>query len=116
LPDFTLPPHGGILLSLRAVEADTHLVGTTLHISQGGEGTRWQSQPGSATFTIDLGRMAQGEIWLAVPARPDTATWNNEQLDRKEIRAIARGVWAFQVRVPHQGRLRVTWDAEQGET
>ncbi len=116
LPDFTLPPHGGILLSLRAIEPDAHLVGTTLHISQGGEGTRWQSQPGSATFTIDLGRMAQGEIWLAVPARPDTATWNNEQLDRKEIRAIARGVWAFQVRVPHQGRLRVTWDAVQGGT
>jgi alpha-galactosidase len=109
-PSFELPPHGGMLLSLRGVESGPHIVGTTLHVSQGGEGTSWQIEPGSAAFTLDLGRMAQGEIWLSIPARPTAASWNEEQLDRKAIRAIARGVWAFQVRVPHRGTLTVTWE------
>jgi alpha-galactosidase len=112
-PSFALPPHGGCLLSLRPVEPGAHVVGTTLHISQGGEGVRWRNEPGWATFTLNLGRVAQGEVWLAVPSRPIEAVWNDERLDRRAIRAIAPGVWGFQVRVPRRGALKVTWDAPE---
>ena len=109
LPKFTLPPHGGVLLSLRPVQRGPQLVATTYHISQGGEVTAWEAQAHSVTLTLQLGRVATGEVWLALPAAPREATLDGEPLSQEAIRAVARGVWAFKIRLSGVGTLRVRY-------
>jgi alpha-galactosidase len=109
LPRFTLPPHGSVLLSLRPIIAGPHLVATTLHVSQGGEGTAWVTGTRSVAFSISLGRMAQGEIWIALPARPTEAAWNGAPLEASAVHAVASGIWSVTTSVNREGVLEVTW-------
>lgn len=67
-----LAPHASRLLRLSPAEPAQpvpSLVGDTLHISQGLEIAGWQAQERKLRITLrDLGRRAEGELWLHVPA------------------------------------------------
>lgn len=113
-PVFRLDPHDCVLLGIRKVLSEPHLVATTFHISQGGEVTEWSVTENLLTMTIDIGRLARGEVWLALPARPQAIFLNDEPLvvdnDKdKIVRGVAPGVWAIAVHINQTGTLQVTW-------
>jgi alpha-galactosidase len=109
LPVLHLPPHGVALLGLRPVEPPPQLVATTFHITQGAELTVWNVEANAVTLTLSLGRVAQGEVWLALPTRPTAATLNGASLPPEAIHTIASGVWAVACRIKHTAELRVVW-------
>ena len=106
-PVFELLPHGAVLLGIRPVKPAPHLVATTFHISQGAEISDFQSGPGQLTLRLELGRVAEGEVWVALPARPESATLNSEALPESAIRAVARGVWAVACHLNRAGVLEL---------
>lgn len=108
-PVLHIPPHGVVLLGLRPVKPEPHLIATTLHISQGGEITEWHLEDGLLTLTLELARFAQGEVWLSLPTRPHTVILNGEQLPDSAVRAVASGIWSIACRVPRTGVLQVHW-------
>lgn len=110
LPEFELAPHGCILLGVRPVTAAPQLVSTTFHISQGGEVTDWRTESAAVRLTLRLERIADGEVWLALPAPPREATLDETPLPREALFGVAKGIWAFKFRLPREGTLRVTWD------
>lgn len=109
LPEFPLAPHGCVLLGMRPVTAPPQLVATTFHISQGGEVIAWQAESEAVALKLDLGRIAEGEVWLALPAAPSRATLDGVLLPREAISGVAKGIWAFKFRLLRDGTLRVTW-------
>lgn len=109
LPEFTLAPHGCVLLGVRPVKPGPQLVATTFHISQGGEVTTWQTDTTGVRLTLRLERVAEGEVWLALPAAPKNATLDDKPLPREAIWGIAKGIWAFKCHVVDEGTLQVTF-------
>lgn len=108
-PVFHLPPHGATLLGFRPVQPSPHLVTTTFHISQGAEITEWQLEDGNLTLTITLQRLAQGEVWLALPSRPQQVLLNDKPLGGDAVHAVSPGVWAIKFYINLKGALRVIW-------
>jgi alpha-galactosidase len=111
VPVFHLPPHGAVLLGLRPVKPDPHLVATTFHISQGGEVTNWALEADGLSLRLDLGRRAQGEIWFALPGRPTHVHLNDTPISQDGVRAISRGIWAVRCFVNRTATLRLGWGA-----
>lgn len=110
-PVFHLPPHGAVLLGVRLAHSVPHLVTTTFHISQGAEITEWQLAGNELALTLDLQRLAQGEVWLALPSRPSEVFLNEKPLPDDTVRAVSPGVWAVKFYVNRQAALRVGWKA-----
>ncbi|HOT90632.1 MAG TPA: alpha-galactosidase [Anaerolineae bacterium] len=110
-PVFHLPPHGAALLGIRPVISGVHLVATTFHISQGAEITEWHAETNTLTLTLDIKRLARGEVWLALPARPKTVLLNDKPLSVDAVRAVASGVWAVTCYINHSGTLQIGWGA-----
>jgi alpha-galactosidase len=108
-PSFVLPAHGGVLLSLRPVRQGPHLVATTFHISQGAEVTAWEAEASQVALSLSIGRLARGEVWLALPSRPTVVLWNEEALPESSIRAVVRGVWAIRFWLNRKGTLQVKY-------
>ncbi len=106
-PVFSLPAHGCVLLGLRVVRTQPQFVGSTFHIAQGGELVGWKVEPGRVTLTLELGRVAGGEVWLALPARPQSAWLDGLELPAAAIHAVAPGVWSVQFRLFKKGVLEV---------
>jgi alpha-galactosidase len=70
-----IPSHGCRLLRVCKVEDRPLLVGDTLHITQGYELESWQVTGQRLEIkTIDLGRRADGSLWLSLPGKPVSAT------------------------------------------
>jgi alpha-galactosidase len=113
-PVVHIPPHGVVLLGLRAVKPDSHLVATTFHISQGGELKDWRVSPGEVSFRLDLDRGAKGAVWLSLPVRPHQVIRNDEVLPKDVVHAVASGVWSVNCRINGEATLRVLWDASGG--
>ncbi|HNT73852.1 MAG TPA: alpha-galactosidase [Anaerolineae bacterium] len=109
LPVLHLPPHGAVLLGVRPVESPPQLVATTFHITQGAELTAWNVEPNAVILTLSLDRVARGEVWLALPTRPTSATLNGAALPMEAIRTVAPGIWAVACRVKHTADLQVMW-------
>ncbi|MGC9468594.1 MAG: glycoside hydrolase family 36 protein [Anaerolineae bacterium] len=110
-PVLHLPPHGVVLLGLRAMLPAPHLVSTTFHISQGAEITQWRLDEGEVTFTLDVGRLAKGSVWLALPSRPEAVYLDDKQLPEKAVRAVASGIWSISFSLNREGVVRVLWEA-----
>ncbi len=107
LPTYTLPAHGAVLLGVRVAKAPPQLVGTTFHVSQGGEVTAISKEDGAISFDLQLGRSAEGEVWLMLPAPPRAAALNGEPLPDTAMRCVAEDVWSIGFRLHDSGRLRV---------
>ncbi|HQE92831.1 MAG TPA: alpha-galactosidase [Anaerolineae bacterium] len=108
-PVFHLSPHGAVLLGIRPVVSDAHLVTTTFHISQGAEITAWQLEANTLTLTLEVQRLARGEIWLALPSRPRAVFLNDKPLPDDARRLVATGVWTVTCSINRRGTLRILW-------
>jgi len=65
-----IPSHGCRLLRICRADDGPTLVGDTLHITQGCELNSWQVTGKMLEIgTVDLGRTAQGSLWLSLPGR-----------------------------------------------
>ncbi|MGC9357739.1 MAG: alpha-galactosidase [Anaerolineae bacterium] len=109
LPKFSLPPHGCVLLGVRPVRLGPHLVATTFHISQGGEVVDFDAGRDRVILRLQLDRVAEGAVWLALPAPPKEAYLDDVPLTRERIHAVAQGVWAIDFLLSREGTLRVVW-------
>lgn len=82
IPLGEIPPHGCRVLRICRLDAMPRLVGSTLHITQGGEIHDWQTtKDGLQIEFADLGRKADGEIWLSLPLTPIQARLDGELVD-----------------------------------
>jgi hypothetical protein len=80
-----IPSHGARLLAIRRRRlAVPLLVGSTFHCSQGGQVAGWTVTDRQLRAQTKLDRMAEGEWWLAVPARPRAATPDDQSLSPAE--------------------------------
>ena len=103
-----LLPHGAHLVAVRPVRlGEPELVASSFHFSQGGEVTQWQVAPGRLTATLRLGRVAEGEWRLALPAPPTAATVDDEPVAAE---AVGQGVYRLRFRVNQAARLAVLWE------
>ena len=108
-PVLHLNPHGVVLLGIRAVAPDPHLVFTSFHLSQGGEVTDFQLGDEEVRLSLKLNRLAEGAVWLALPSRPTTVTLNDEPLSDEACRAVGSGIWAINFRFNREAELRASW-------
>jgi alpha-galactosidase len=106
-----IPPHGAQLLALRPVTAGPALVSSSFHFSQGCEITEWAAQPDALRLKIDIQRTAEGELILALPARPVTATINRQPIEAVEAMP---GLWSLGFVVEGSATVAVRWDEDAG--
>jgi len=98
--------HGVRFLSVRpTVEAPAWL-GDTLHVSQGLAVRAWHVEPSRMEIDLDLGRKADGRVWLALP-RPALAS----SVGGRSVawQACAPGVYAADLSFEGDERLWVEW-------
>jgi alpha-galactosidase len=101
-----VPAHGVRFLSVRpAVGAPTWL-GDTLHVSQGQAVRRWRVETSGMEIELDLGRKAEGRVWLALPRPASASSVGGRSLAWK---ACAAGVYAADLSFEGDTRLRVEW-------
>ncbi|HIC89816.1 MAG TPA: alpha-galactosidase [Anaerolineae bacterium] len=102
----SIPRHGCVLLSIRPIQSQPHLVATSFHISQGGEINGWQVGDDKVQFSVELGRRATGQVLLRLPASPVLASAEGRPLAK---RALADNVWAFDLTVDGTAHVEVGW-------
>jgi alpha-galactosidase len=102
-----IPAHGSILLAVHPRGGSAQYIGSDLHFSQGAEVAEWKAAPRSLHAVLRLGREAEGNIWLALPGRPQKAA-----LDGKPIHPenVFRNVWKLPVRFVDKGKLDIKWE------
>lgn len=102
-----LPAHGAHLVAVRPVRPGVpDLVASSFHFSQGGEVARWAAGPGRLEATLDLGRVAEGEWRLALPAAPTRVLLDNQPLAAADL---GPGVYGLRFTVNRQAQLVVEW-------
>ncbi len=106
-----LEAHDTAVLGIRPVQETAHLVGTTFHISQGGELADWEMDEaaGRLRFRVPLGRRASGEVWVYLPGTTrsePTVTCNGEPVIPQ---AQADAVWMLPLEVDGEAVVEVTW-------
>jgi alpha-galactosidase len=81
-----LPAHASILMSLRPVDdRQSGYLGSNFHISQGLEVSRWLAGEDEISFTLGLGRDAQGMVDLNLPRQPRSICCKDQAVDWQEI-------------------------------
>ncbi|MCX5997997.1 MAG: alpha-galactosidase [Chloroflexi bacterium] len=86
-----IPSHGCRLLRVCKVEEAPQLVGDTLHITQGCELKSWQVTGRTLQVnTIDLGRRAEGSLWLSLPGSLSSATCGIEPIPFEKENSVYR--------------------------
>jgi alpha-galactosidase len=102
-----IPPHGARLVALRPCRPhQAGLVASSLHFSQGGEVTRWDENDRQLELTLDLGREAEGDVRLALPAPPVSASLDGQPL---AVSNLGQGAFGLRVRVMRSAQIRVSW-------
>jgi len=99
-------PHGANLVAIRRVTPEPRLIASTFHFSQGREFSTWDVAARELRFTIDLGRVADGRIAVALPGTPHTATVENEPLSVKDL---GDGIYSLEFTVKRTARVRLEW-------
>ncbi len=98
-------PHGAALLAVRPLADGPQLAGTDLHASMGAEITRWDVRDDVLTFTIALGREAEGHVWLYAPTPLRRASANGTGIAIEE--SDQQGIYRLPVRVAGQCKVIV---------
>jgi hypothetical protein len=99
-----VPAHGAVLLAIRRVATSPTLVGSTFHFSQGAEIRRWELDGHSLRFNIELGRSAEGEVRLWLPAPPREASIETRPA---AIVDLGAGIYSLQLAVNNAAEVRV---------
>ena len=74
-----VPAHGVRLMTLSPLQ-DIAYLGSDLHASQGIELRSWKVTRSKLTFDLDLGREAEGRIYLHCQSIPSAITINNQEV------------------------------------
>lgn len=98
LPLPRLPPHSGRLFAVREASNGPQFVGSSLHFSQGGEILEWTGTGRHLRFVINLNRVAEGFVALALPDAPKTPA----------IR-LADGIYRLPMVVNKRAEVTVEW-------
>jgi len=101
-----MPAHSARLVAIRRVGPSPALLSSSFHFSQGKEITAWQASAEAMTFTLELGRLAEGEVRLALPAAPVEATVDGRAIS---IRDEGQGVHALAFAVNQAAQVRVAF-------
>jgi alpha-galactosidase len=99
-----MPAHGGHLVAIRRAGPAPAVMASSFHFSQGKEITAWQSLADELTFTLELGRLAEGELRLALPAAPAAAMVDGQAVP---VRSEGPGVYALAFTVNRMVQVRV---------
>ena len=101
-----VPAHGCHLLALRRADSTPRLITSTYHFSQGGELADWQADLRSLRFTVNLGRTADGELRLHLPAQPYATT-----VDGNPIIPVHLGddIYALRFTVKSKAEVSIQW-------
>ncbi|TFG72566.1 MAG: hypothetical protein E4H27_02390 [Anaerolineales bacterium] len=109
-PVIHLDPRSVVLLSLRPVVEDKpHIVGSTFHLSQGGEISAFNPDKNCLSVEFVLGRSALGSVWLALPGKPVEVVVDNVRLDLSAVHTIAAGIYAITFTVQDKANLHISW-------
>jgi alpha-galactosidase len=74
-----VPAHGVRLVTLSPLE-DVAYLGSDLHVSQGVELQSWKVRGSNLTFNLDLGREAEGRVYLYCPSVPSAVTLGRDEV------------------------------------
>jgi hypothetical protein len=74
-----VPAHGVRLMTLSPLQKVSYL-GSDLHTSQGIELQSWKVTRSKLTFDLDLGREAEGRIYLYCQSTPSSITLNKQEV------------------------------------
>lgn len=101
-----VPAHGVRWMSVRPVVDGPAWLGDTLHVSQGLAVRNWNAGSSSLEIKLDLGRKAEGKVWMALP-RPASAS----SLGGRSVawQACSVGVYTADLSFDGAERLRVEW-------
>lgn len=88
-----LPPHGAYLLTLHEQTGASVYLGSEFHFSQGYELEKWHEDEHELRFTLKLGRIASGKIYLWLPRKPRFVSVNGleatcQNTDTENVYAI----------------------------
>ncbi len=101
-----LPPHSTRLVSIRRIRPGPVLVASSFHFSQGAEIGAWDACERELRFKIELGRVDDGELLLALPAAPQRVVVNGQALTARDV---GGGVHSLQFNVPRAAEVEVNW-------
>ncbi|MBM4422540.1 MAG: alpha-galactosidase [Chloroflexi bacterium] len=93
-----MPPHSGRLFAVRPVSAAPQFIGSSLHFSQGGEVTEWEGTERGLRFVINLNRVAEGFVTLALP-----------HASRTPAARLADGIYRLPIEVNKRAEFTVEW-------
>ncbi|MBI3361335.1 MAG: hypothetical protein HY023_09515, partial [Chloroflexi bacterium] len=100
-----VPPHGVRLLAVRAVTEGPQLLGSTFHFTQGAEIKELRVARGELRMVVELGRTAEGAIWLTLPGNEVTT-----RVDGVATTAQRDGdAWRIEMAVKDRAELVVNW-------
>ena len=100
-----VPPHGAHLVAIRRIAQAPALVASSFHFSQGKEIKTWQVSERELNLTLELGRVAEGELRLALPSEPLAATVDGRPAS---VRPVGPSLYALACAVRQTAEIRVT--------
>ncbi len=101
-----MPAHSAHLVAIRRTGPAPAVVSSSFHFSQGKEITAWQASSEALTFTLTLGRLAEGVLRLALPAAPAQATVDGQTVP---VQSEAQGIYALAFPVEKSARVRLAF-------
>jgi alpha-galactosidase len=103
-----IPAHGSVLLAVRPRSPGAQYAGSNLHFTQGLEVAEWKTSRNSLRAVLQLGREAEGAIWLALPGEPIHARVNRDPV---RFESAGDGLWKIPVRITGNGIINVRWSS-----
>jgi len=98
-----VPPHGVRLIALRQPSPVSYL-GSDLHLSQGTELKSWAVDNSKLEFTLDLGRVIEGNCYLWLPSSPSQVLQDGIPVD---YQAIDDNIFKIPVNIQPDCRIQV---------
>jgi hypothetical protein len=102
----SIPGHGVRLEAIRPVGETPLWLGDTLHISQGLAVQEWNLETNQLSSVLDLGRSAQGSVWLALPSEPISIKLDGDSIDH---RCCSPNVYVCDLVLDARSRLDIFW-------
>lgn len=101
-----VPSHGVRLLSVRVAPTVPQWIGDTLHVSSGLGVKEWHVEADQLRAVLELGRRAQGTVWLHLGSEPRSVMLGDQPLGWNQV-----GPQIFAIDCSFAGRseLRVSW-------
>ncbi|GAB4470122.1 MAG: hypothetical protein Kow00124_05980 [Anaerolineae bacterium] len=107
LLETTIEPHGMRVFALRSPAEGPAYVGSDLHISMGAEVAGWAVATRRLRLTLDVGRRAEGHVWLRLPAPPVSAMCDG--LPAPIAGTDQPDIYRLAVRLDGRGEIEIGW-------